>query len=137
MSRKEERFGNARNTNGFDKRPDDAKKGGRKPSIRKALSQTLSCDGSLFIPLNEVIDLDTQIENEDGKIIKGIRIKVATDMDAAIQLNKWIMSSNGRISLQAIQIAIDQIDGKPKHELEIKTLPDLGIVTKTILKNDK
>lgn len=45
----EDKFKGKRNTNGFDKRPEDAKKGGRPPSFRNELERLISMDGVMKV----------------------------------------------------------------------------------------
>jgi acylphosphatase len=105
-----ENFGDNINTNGFDKNPENAVKGGRKPSIKKQLIELLESDGEIKIEPDGVVS----IEN-DGSVI----IKVPTEMQIAMKLKQWAMSKKGNDSIKAIQMIMDQIDGKAKNSIDI------------------
>jgi len=45
-----------------------------------------------------------------------------------MKLSSWAMSKKGNDSLKAIQMIMEQVDGKPKQEIEITdTLTDITI----------
>lgn len=96
------------NSSGFDKNPDNINRKGRKPSIRKQLEDLLNSDGGLTIPASQVIKT-----NDDGSVV----IKVPTQMQMAMKLSSWAMSKKGNDSLKAIQMIMEQIDGKPSQEI--------------------
>ena len=82
---------------------------GRKPSIKKQLLELMESEGKLIIEAKNVINI-----NEDGSII----IKVPTEMQLAMKLKQWAMSKRGTDSIKAIQMIMEQIDGKPKQEID-------------------
>ncbi len=100
------------NSNGFDKNPDNINKEGRPASIRKQLKKILSNNGSLTIPKDEVLQT-----HPDGSV----SIQVPTQMQMALHLCEWAMSEKGNESLKALQMVIEQIDGKPKQEINQTT----------------
>ena len=106
---KENNFGDKRNSNGFDKRPEDATKGGRKPSIRKQLAELIRSDGVYVIPSSQVVKI-----NDDGSV----EVNIPTSDQLSLKLIEWTNSSKGSDSLKALQMIIEQIDGKPKQEIE-------------------
>jgi len=110
---KENNFGSKINTNGFDKRPQDTSKGGRKPSLRKQLEEVITDRGSYTIEEKKVLKI-----NEDGSI----EVKTTSAEQMARKLVDWAMSKKGNESLKAIQIIMDQIDGKPKQTIDQKTI---------------
>lgn len=88
----------------------DPTKGGRKPSIKKQLLQLLSAEGHLKIEAANVISVA-----DDGSVV----IKVPTEMQVGMKLMQWAMSRRGNDSMKAIQMIMEQIDGKPKNTHEI------------------
>jgi len=103
----------------FDKMPQNINKEGRPVSIRNQLKDLLQSEGNITIPANQVIKI-----NEDGSVL----MKVPTQMQMAMKLSSWAMSKKGNDSLKAIQMIMEQIDGKPKQEIE----SDINIVSSTI-----
>lgn len=95
----------------FDKMPQNINKEGRPPSIRNQLKDLLQSDGSITIPASQVLRV-----NEDGSIL----MKVPTQMQMAMKLSSWAMSKKGNDSLKAIQMIMEQIDGKPNQSHNIK-----------------
>ena len=90
----------------------DPTKGGRKPSIRKQLETLLEKEGKITIPSKQVNEI-----KDDGSVT----ITLPTQMQMAMKLASWAMSGKGNDSLKAIQMFMEQIDGKPKQEIEQKT----------------
>jgi hypothetical protein len=88
----------------------DPTKGGRKPSIRNELKALLAKDGELKIPNKQVLRI-----NEDGSVI----IKLPTQQSLAMKLISWAMSNKGVNSMNALKVMIEQIDGKPKQEVDM------------------
>ena len=87
----------------------DPTKGGRKPSIRKQLQELLAEEGEIVIPANQVIAI-----NNDGSAT----IKLPTEMQLAMKLKSWAMSKRGADSIKAIQMIMEQIDGKPMQPID-------------------
>lgn len=81
---------------------------GRPVSIRNQLKDLLQSEGNITIPANQVVKI-----NEDGSIL----MKVPTQMQMAMKLSSWAMSKKGNDSLKAIQMIMEQIDGKPMQEI--------------------
>ena len=104
------------NSNGFDKRPQDATRGGRKPSIRTQLEAALENDGGgITIPTKQITK-----RHEDGSVT----IQLPTSEQMALRLIYWAMSKKGTDSLKAIQMIMDQIDGKPTQTVEQTTVKE-------------
>lgn len=82
---------------------------GRKPSIRKQLETLLDKDGKITFPQNQVVKV-----NDDGSVT----VKLPTQMQMAMKLATWAMGNRGTDSLKAIQMIMEQIDGKPKQTIE-------------------
>ena len=87
----------------------DPTKGGRKPSIRKQLEATLENEGGLTVPAKQVTKV-----HEDGSVT----IKLPTSEQMALKLVSWAMSGKGADSIKAIQMIMEQIDGKPTQPIE-------------------
>lgn len=88
----------------------DPTKGGRKPSIKKQLFELLESGGQLLIKAKDVVST-----NDVGDVI----IKVPTQMQIAMKLKQWAMSKKGNDSIKAIQMIMEQVDGKPKQSLDV------------------
>jgi len=106
---KENNFGDKINSNGFDKRPEDATKGGRKPSIRKQLEEMIGDNGNYTIAADQVLKV-----NDDGSVL----VDIPTANKLTLKLLQWADSNKGNESLKALQMIMEQIDGKPKQEIE-------------------
>lgn len=87
----------------------DPTKGGRPVSIKNQLKDLLQSDGNITIPANQVLRV-----NDDGSVI----MKVPTQMQLAMKLSSWAMSKKGNDSLKAIQMIMEQVDGKPRQEID-------------------
>jgi len=87
----------------------DPTKGGRKPSIRKQLVELMEKDGQITIPSKQIVNL-----NDDGSVT----MVLPTQMQLAMKLTSWAMSSKGGDSIKSIQMIMEQMDGKPKQEIE-------------------
>lgn len=87
----------------------DPTKGGRKPSIRRQLNELLEQDGKVKINAKQVISIE-----EDGSVI----IKLPTEMQLAMKLQQWALSKKGNDSIKAIQMIMEQIDGKPTQPID-------------------
>jgi len=96
----------------------DPTKGGRPVSIKAQVKDLLESEGNLTIPANQVVAI-----NEDGSVV----MKVPTQMQIAMKLQSWAMSKKGGDSLKAIQMIMEQIDGKAKDSIEIEGTVDSGI----------
>jgi len=90
----------------------DPTKGGRPVSIRNQLKDLLEAEGNVTMPANQVVKV-----NEDGSVV----LKLPTQMQLAMKLSSWAMSKKGNDSLKAIQMIMEQIDGKPKQDVEVTT----------------
>tara|TARA_R110000796_G_scaffold104255_1_gene214042 strand:- start:681 stop:1100 length:420 start_codon:yes stop_codon:yes gene_type:complete len=98
------------NINGFDKRPEDATKGGRKPSIRKQLIEMVGDNGTYTIAAEQILSI-----NKDGSV----DVDIPTSERLVLKLMEWVDSDKGNNSLKALQMIIEQIDGKPKQEVDV------------------
>ena len=111
------------NSNGFDKRPEDAIKGGRKPSIRKQLAELMEQDGKITIPAKQIVTV-----NDNGSVT----MVLPTQMQLAMKLTSWAMSSKGGDSIKSIQMIMEQMDGKPKQEVEQTVIKEKPFAFKII-----
>tara|TARA_R110000772_G_scaffold192981_1_gene303875 strand:+ start:1055 stop:1471 length:417 start_codon:yes stop_codon:yes gene_type:complete len=100
------------NTNGFDKNKQNINRDGRPVSIRNQIKELLENEGNLTIQTNQIIKT-----NEDGSVV----VKVPTQTQIALKLQGWAMSKKGHDSLKAIQMIMEQIDGKPLQEVHQET----------------
>ena len=121
---RENNFGNKRNSNGFDKRPQDTTKGGRKPSLRKQLEEIITDEGSYTIEEKNVLKI-----NDNGSIV----VKATSSEQMARKLVDWAMSNKGNDSIKAIQMIMEQIDGKPRQTIDQRIDGVNPIVTYRIL----
>ena len=106
----------------------DPTKGGRKPSIKRQLKELLEADGKIKIDAKQVISI-----NEDGSVV----IKLPTEMQLAMKLKQWALSKRGGDSLKAIQMIMEQVDGKPKQEIETKDVSNEPKKIQFVKSNDK
>lgn len=97
----------------------DPTKGGRPVSIRNQLKDLLEAEGNVTMPANQVVKI-----NEDGSVI----LKLPTQMQLAMKLSSWAMSKRGNDSLKAIQMIMEQIDGKPNQTFDGEFKGELNIV---------
>ena len=100
------------NTNGFDKNKNNINKEGRPVSIRNQIKDLLENEGNLTIPPSQIVNI-----NEDGSVT----VKVPTQTQIALKLQGWAMSKKGNDSLKAIQMIMEQVDGKPLQEIHQET----------------
>jgi len=105
-------FKGKENTNGLDKNKQNVNREGRPVSIRNQIKDLLENEGNLTIPSSQIIKT-----NEDGSVV----VKVPTQTQIALKLQGWAMSKKGNNSLKAIQMIMEQIDGKPLQEIQQET----------------
>lgn len=89
----------------------DPTKGGRKPSIKNQLKDLLKADGQVTIPASQVLKI-----NDDGSVL----MKLPTEMQLAMKLNSIAMSGKNANTLKAIQMIMEQIDGKADQNIKIE-----------------
>lgn len=104
-----ENFGDKINSSGLDKNPENINRNGRPVSIKNQLKDLLESEGNLTITANQVVQI-----KDNGDVI----IKVPTQMQMAMKLSSWAMSKKGNDSLKALQMIMEQIDGKPTQPIE-------------------
>ena len=92
----------------------DPTKGGRPVSIRAQLKDLLEADGNVTMPANQVVKV-----NADGSVV----LKLPTQMQLAMKLSSWAMSKKGGDSLKAIQMIMEQVDGKATQPIDINHEP--------------
>lgn len=114
------------NTNGFDKNPQNRR---NKPvSIRAQLKRLLEQDGKITIPATQVYNI-----NDDGSVV----LILPTQDQLAMKVMSWALGKRGNESLKALQMIIEQVDGKVtqpvKHEgdLSISKTIEVEIVMPT------
>ena len=91
----------------------DPTKGGRKPSIRKQLTELMEKDGRITIPAKQIVKV-----NDNGSVT----MVLPTQMQLAMKLTSWAMSNKGGDSIKSIQMIMEQMDGKPKQEVDVTRL---------------
>lgn len=104
----------------------DPTKGGRKPSIRKQLVELMEQDGKITIPSKQIVTV-----NDDGSVT----MILPTQMQLAMKLTSWAMSSKGGDSIKSIQMIMEQMDGKPKQEIDVNPTGESVPITAWINKN--
>lgn len=97
-------------SNGFDKRPKDRVKGGRKPSIRKSIVKLMNKDGFMEIPAKQV-----HLVKEDGSVV----VKIPTDQQLALKLTNMAMSGRGNEAINAIKLLREDVDGKAVQKVQV------------------
>ncbi len=105
----------------------DPTKGGRKPSIRNQLKELLEKEGKIKIDAKQVVSIE-----DDGSVI----IKLPTQMQLAMKLQQWALSKKGNDSIKAIQMIMEQIDGKPKQEIDLENRVTEVPLFPDVYKND-
>ena len=101
----------------------DPTKGGRKPSIRKQLAELMQQNGKITIPAKQIVTV-----NDDGSVT----MVLPTQMQLAMKLTSWAMSSKGGDSIKSIQMIMEQMDGKPKQEVEQTVIEEKPFAFKII-----
>ena len=105
-------------TGGFDKNPQNINRKGRPPSIRNTLRELLQGDGKLVVPALNVIE-----KKEDGSVV----IMVPDEKKIALKLKQLAMSGKGMVTLRAIQMIMEQLDGKPHQTTDVVIDPGLDL----------
>ena len=98
----------------FKARPDFINRKGRPPSIKRKLKELLNSDGNIEIKAKNVV-----LVKDNGNVV----IRVPTEMQMAMKLQTWAMSNNGSNSLKALQMIMEQFDGKGVQPIA-PVLPD-------------
>lgn len=107
--KKEGRFGKKINSNGLNKNPENINTKGRPISIKGQLKNLLESDGAIIVPKEQIKSI-----NEDGSVT----VDLPTQDHLAMKLLSWSVSDKGNNSLKAIQMVMEQIDGKPNQKIE-------------------
>lgn len=81
-------------------------------SIRNQIREILAMDGRMTIKKQHVIAI-----NEDGSVDI---IMPKKDM-VAMKLMQWAMSNKGTDSIKAIQLIMENLEGRPAQSLNIST----------------
>ena len=79
--------------------------------MKKELKELLNSDGKVLIPKSEVL-----LINKDGSVI----IELPTSSQIVLKLSKIAITGKGMNTLKAIQMIMEQIDGKPKQTVSLK-----------------
>lgn len=103
-------FGNKRNTNGFDKNPENINREGRPLSVKSDLKRLLTNEGELRIKADNVKRIH---KNGD------VTIHLAKSETLAVKLMEWALCAKGSESLKAIKMIIEQTEGKPNQKTEV------------------
>lgn len=85
-------------------------KNGRKPSIKKQLQELLETGGELKISNKDVVRIET-----NGDVL----VSIPTEMQLAMKLFKIAMKGNNNTTLKAIQMIMEQVDGKPRQSVDV------------------
>ena len=110
-----------RNTNGLDKNPQNINTKGSNPSIKNQLKEILNANGELLIEKKDVVKI-----NKDGSVI----LKVPTQMQIALRLKQLAMGKADNTTIKAIQMIMEQFDGKPRQMIgfEIQDIKPLQTI---------
>lgn len=108
-----ENFKGKRNTNGLAENPQNINRAGRPISIKRQLKEMLNADGSITIIKEQIKSI-----NEDGSVT----IEIPTQNQLATKLLSWALSDNSRESIKAIQMIMEQVDGKPKQDVAVSNV---------------
>ena len=113
---REKNFGDKINSNGFDKKPENINRNGQPLSFKADYRKILESNNGIIWRNEE----DLIIEEKNGKKRIGFQLtKVETIL---AKLDELIMNpKNDKISLDAIKFIWEQIDGKPKQEIDMTT----------------
>ena len=114
-------FGDKINTNGLDKNPQNINTKGSNPSIKNQLKEILNANGELLIQSKDVVKI-----NKDGSVI----LKVPTQMQIALRLKQLAMGKADSTTIKAIQMIMEQFDGKPRQMIgfEIQDIKPLQTI---------
>ena len=112
------RLGPEDNTAGFQVNPQNINKKGRPPSIRNTLKELLQGEGKLVIPEANVLE-----KKEDGSVV----IMVPDEKKIALKLKQLAMSGKGMVTLRAINMIMEQLDGKPHQTTDVVIDPGLDL----------
>ena len=110
----EDNFGDKINSNGFDKRPEDATKGGRPISFKKIAADQLGEDGEFLI------SKDSFIEEVTRDKITYFVFKIPKVQQLTFRLLTLAMS-NKKDSFNALKFLIEMFDGKAKQSVDIES----------------
>jgi hypothetical protein len=120
---KEKNFGTKINSNGFSKNPENINRKGRPVSIRQNLKDMLENEGELRVDPENVISV-----NKDGSV----SIKLPKTDAITYKLMDWAINGNGNESIKAIQIMLEQIDGKPNKTIDVNERLEIPLIDITI-----
>jgi len=110
-----------KNTNGLDVNPQNINRKGAPPSIKNQLKNLLETKGKLKIPKESIISIE-----KDGSVI----IKIPTELQLAMKLKQIATTGHTNQTLKAIQMIMEQIDGKPKQMVGFEMGEILPIITR-------
>jgi len=85
--------------------------GGRLPSIKNSLRRLLQQEGRVKFDKDQVLAI-----NDDGSV----ELKLPKADSLAMKLIEWAMGSSGTNSIKAIQMVMEQFDGKPRQTIDTK-----------------
>ena len=120
MSGGKGKLGPEDNTNGFDKNPQNINKKGRPPSIRRHLKELLELEGRMVIPALSILET-----RESGDVV----ISIPNQEKIALKLQQLAMSGKGSVTLRAIKMIIEQLEGKiPQTNIIIDPGLDLSLL---------
>ena len=97
-----------KNTAGFTQNPQNINKKGRNPSIKNQLKELLHADGKFRIPKKDILSIE-----EEGSVI----VKVPKEMQVALRLSQLATGGATSTTIRAIQMIMEQFDGKPKQSI--------------------
>ncbi len=104
---------------GFDKNPQNINRKGRPLSIKQDLKTILEIDGKFTIDAKNIVSI-----NDDGSVT----IKIPTSESLALKLLQLATNGKNSNTLKAIQMIMEQIDGKPKQSIDIQETRPIQIL---------
>ena len=111
----------------FDKKPESINKKGRPPSIRKQVRQFLAADGSINIPLKDVITFVHDVYDSEGKLIAPGYVKIKLPKSEALVTKLFSLAMSGRNAtavraFEVIQKLSDDGSDDKKYKRKIKKI---------------
>ena len=108
------------NTAGFQVNPQNINKKGRPPSIRRHLKELLELEGKMVIPHLSILET-----KKNGDVV----ISIPNQEKIALKLQQLAMSGKGSVTLRAIKMIIEQLEGKvPQTKIIIDQGLDLSLL---------
>ena len=119
------------NTNGFDKNPQNINRKGAPLSFKKRYRELYQeSNGVIWVPEKIVLHRTRKekVKDDKGKTkeieINEVGLPLSKQEQVITKLDRLMANATDSVALRAIQFIWEQIDGKPKQEIEQKTTHD-------------